>query len=118
MFPFLTDLIKRLARAPGFEPGIADPKSAALPLGHARKSCERDWKGWGIPISDLVPSPLLSRIARIYGTRNGPLCQQSLSEVFACGSQKRDSHAFVGAFQLQLPRLADLCQSVDDLLRP
>ncbi len=53
MFQFLTDLLKRLARAPGFEPGIADPKSAALPLGHARKSCERDWKGWGIPVYDL-----------------------------------------------------------------
>ena len=27
---------ERLARAPGFEPGIVDPKSTALPLGHAR----------------------------------------------------------------------------------
>src|SRR6058998_1752851 len=27
----------RQAGAPGFEPGIADPKSAALPLGHAPK---------------------------------------------------------------------------------
>ncbi len=28
----------REARAPGFEPGIVDPKSTALPLGHTRLS--------------------------------------------------------------------------------
>jgi hypothetical protein len=27
----------QMVRVPGFEPGIADPKSAALPLGHTRK---------------------------------------------------------------------------------
>jgi N-6 DNA Methylase/Eco57I restriction-modification methylase len=61
-----------LARVLGFEPRIADPKSAALPLGHTRMMYERAGGSYSI-ISSKGAQPLVSHA--LYSTRYGRLCQ-------------------------------------------
>src|SRR5712692_1394561 len=58
------------AGAPGFEPGIADPKSAALPLGHAPKDTAKR-----IGAGDGGYAPLGPPLARLINsaTRRPPL---------------------------------------------
>src|SRR5579859_948545 len=57
-----------LARAPGFEPGIVDPKSTALPLGHARSR----WRTY-LPLTFAMFAPqytvLQRALARTYHVR-------------------------------------------------
>src|SRR5256886_4183315 len=55
----------RQAGAPGFEPGIADPKSAALPLGHAPQDTAQGY-GCGLPEGWRQPAfksgPAIARV--------------------------------------------------------